>query len=120
MIPVTVFVNDIQVGSGELNYTDMASWGLWNKTETRCMPQDLCIDNNCYSNAVEFCYPDKVTDWLPGAQQVTINIPVHIDDIVAGEAQVTYTDSYSMNILVPLALIALTLYIVSRSVKRVS
>jgi hypothetical protein len=109
MIPVTVFVNDIQVGSGELNYTDMASWGLWNKTETRCTPQNLCIDDNYYSNAIEFCYPDKVTDWLPGAQRKTINIPVYIDNIVAGEAQITYTDSYGMNILPVVAILAFIL-----------
>lgn len=120
MIPITVLINGTQIGSGELNYIDIANWGLWNKIETRCMLQDLCIDDNCYSNAVEFCYSDKVTDWLPGTQQVTINIPVYIDDIVAGEAQITYTDSYGMNILVLLALITLTLYIMSRPARRVS
>jgi hypothetical protein len=115
MIPITVLLDGIQVGDGELNYIDTASWGLWNKTETRCTLQNLCIDNTCYSNAVEFCYSDKVTDWLPGIRQATINVPVYIGSAIAGEAQITYTDSYGMNILILLALVILILYIISRS-----
>jgi hypothetical protein len=117
MISITVLIDDIEVGSGELDYTDVTSWGLWSKTEVRCTPQDLCTNDTCFSSAVEFCYPDKVTDWLPGSQQVTINIPVYINDTVAGEAQVTYTDSYGMNIL-PIIVILVLILLMAGSRKR--
>jgi hypothetical protein len=118
MIPTTVLIDDIQVGSGELNYVDVASWGLLPKAENRCTYTGICFDSLCYSSAIMFCYEDKVASWLPGSQQVKVTAPVYIDNEAGGEAQLVYTDTYGMSILVLIALIALALYIMSRSTRR--
>ena len=111
MINVNLYIDDMLIGSGSLSYTDESSWDLWNKTVDKCTYTDICVNEMCYSKAVEFCYTDKVTDWLPGSQQVQLAIPVYIDNVVAGDAQVTYTDTYGMNILVLLAIITFVFYI---------
>jgi len=114
MINVNLYIDDTLIGGGSLSYADESSWGLWNKTVNKCTYTDICVNEICYSKAVEFCYTDKVTDWLPGSQQIQLAIPVYIDNVVAGGAQVTYTDAYGMNVLVLLAIIAFVLYITKR------
>jgi hypothetical protein len=111
MINVNLYIDDMLVGSGSLSYTDESSWGMWNKTVDKCTYTNICVNGICYSEAVEFCYTDKVTSWLPGSQQVQLTIPVYIDNVVVGEAQVTYTDTYGMNILVLIAVIVFVLFI---------
>jgi hypothetical protein len=118
MIDVSIYVDNVQVGSGNLSYIDTADWGLLPVTESRCTYTDICFDNLCYSNAVTLCYEDKVTDWLPGSRQVQLSAPVYIDDEVAGEAQLTYTDTYGMSILVLITLLILALYFGSRLGRR--
>jgi hypothetical protein len=112
MINVNLYIDDVLVGSGSISHTDESAWGLWNKTVDKCTYTDICIDGSCYSSAVEFCYTDKVTSWLPGSQQVQLTVPVYINNAVAGKAQVTYTDTYGMNMLVLVAVIAFVLFIV--------
>jgi hypothetical protein len=112
MIDVIIYVDNVPIGSGNLNYMDTANWGLLPRTESRCTYTDICLDSLCYSNAVTLCYEDKVTDWLSGSQQVQLSTPVYIDNEVAGEAQLVYTDTYGMSILTLLAIIAFVLYII--------
>jgi hypothetical protein len=114
MISVDLYIDNVLLGSGSLSYIDESAWGLWSKTVDRCTYTDICIDESCYSSAIEFCYTDKVTDWLPGSQQVQLSVPVYIDSILAGEAQLTYTDTYGMNIIPLIAILLIAILVASK------
>jgi hypothetical protein len=118
MININLYIDNTLIGIGNLSYVDESSWGLWNKTIDRCTYTDICINESCYRNAVEFCYKDRVTDWLPGSRQVQLNIPVYIDSVPVGEAQLMYTDTYGMNITLLIAILLIVILMASRHRRR--
>jgi len=99
-IPVTVYIDNEYVGYGSVVYEDESAVQLVDTVKYKCVKQQLCIDSECYSDAIEFCYEDKVSSFLGGLEVKTIETNVYdAEGNVVGEAVLSLYDSYDASIV---------------------
>ena len=98
--PVTVYIDNEYVGYGSIAYEDESAVQLVNTIKYRCVGQQLCIDSECYTDAVEFCYEDKVSSFFGGSEVKTLKVNVYdAEGNTIGEAVLSLYDSYSPSII---------------------
>jgi hypothetical protein len=94
-VPVNVFIDDTYIGYGSIVYEDEFDT-LPNETiKNKCVSQQLCIDNNCYDDALVFCYEDKISSWAGGEETNTIYATItDFNDKQIGQATIPLVDRY--------------------------
>jgi len=99
-IPVTVYLDNEYIGYGSITYEDESAVQPADTIKYKCVKQQLCIDSNCYSDAIEFCYEDKVSQWLGGLEVKMIKTDVYdAEGNVVGEAVLSLYDSYGASVV---------------------
>jgi len=94
-INVQVFVDSDTIGSGTIEYTDDAVPSFTELYMDRCVPQTLCIDSECYKDGAVFCYRDTLAKGQGGVAETTLSIPIEVDGVTAGEAELPFIDAYA-------------------------
>ena len=99
-IPVAVYIDNEYVGYGSVVYEDESAVQLVDTVKYKCVKQPLCIDSECYSDVIEFCYEDKVSQWLGGLEVKMIKTDVYdAEGNVVGEAVLSLYDSYGASVV---------------------
>jgi hypothetical protein len=99
-IPVTIYLDNEYVGYGSIIYEDESMVQLVDTIKYKCVKQQLCIDSDCYSDAIEFCYEDKVSSFFGGLDTKLLEVNVYdAEGNVVGEAVLSLYDSYSPSII---------------------
>jgi len=93
-IDVVVQVDSEVIGSGVIEYIDDAVSSTRELYRDRCVAQVLCIDSECYDNGVIFCYTDTLAKNRGGVAETTLRVPVEMDGVVVGEAELPFVDAY--------------------------
>jgi hypothetical protein len=98
-IPVTIYLDNEYIGYGSIVYEDESAIQLVDTIKYKCINQELCINSECYSDAVEFCYEDKVSSFLGGLEVKTLKVNVYdYEGNVIGDAVLNLYDSYNPSI----------------------
>jgi hypothetical protein len=110
-ISVQVFVDSEAIGSGVIEYIDDAVPSFTELYVDRCVAQKMCIDSECYDNAVGFCYRDTIAMGGGGVVETTLKVPVAVNGVVVGEATLEFVDAYAGVTLMSLLVSALTVLV---------
>ena len=94
-IDVQVFVDSDAIGSGVIEYIDDAVTSTQELYKDRCVAQTICIDSECYENGVIFCYRDTLAKNLGGVDETVLKVPIEVDGVVVGEAELPFIDAYA-------------------------
>jgi len=106
-IDVVIQMDSETIGSGAIEYIDDAVPSTQELYKDRCIAQTLCIDSECYDNGVIFCYTDTLAKNQGGVAETTLRVPIEVDGIAVGEAELPFIDTYAGVIqLAPLNVLA--------------
>jgi hypothetical protein len=103
--PMSIYVDDMLVGSGELAYNDMSSPALTPLTVHHCDETPIYVDG--VTVPLLLCWDDTVALGFGGAVERELNIPVYVGDVEAGSAVVKISDSYSADLTTVLLTVAM-------------
>ena len=107
-IPISLFIDDELIGSGNLIYSDESKIALLNQAKRICDETPIVDGNDEEIGAIEYCHDDIVSSWLPGARTVKYDGPAYDDrGNVIGHASFEHEDRYSMSLAIPLAVLLL-------------
>jgi hypothetical protein len=117
--PVSIYVDGVLIGSGELAYNDFSYASL---TQTRI---HHCDETPAHVDGVIvpllLCWDDMVSTPLGGVTERELNIPVYVGDVEVGSATVKLSDSHSsslITVLLTVAMISLSVNLISSVVIR--
>ena len=117
--PVSIYIDDVLVGSGVLAYNDTSYVLLAPLKIRRCDDTPVHVDD--ITVPLLFCWDDTVASGLGGVVERELNIPVYVGDVEAGSAIVKISDSYSADLITVLmftAMLILVLSLITRVVIR--
>jgi hypothetical protein len=118
--PVSIYVDDVLVGSGELAYNDVSSPALTPLTVRHCDETPAHVDD--ITVPLLLCWDDTVALGFGGAVERELNIPVYVGDVEVGSATVKLSDSHSADlttVLISVAMISLLAGLIIRLVIRI-
>jgi len=128
-IDVVIQMDSETIGSGTIEYIDDAVTSTQEFYKDRCVAQTICIDSECYENGAVLCYRDTLAKNQGGVDETTLRIPIEVDGIAVGEAELPFIDAYAgvvqlaplnvlATLLVLMMLIALFAVVIAEVVKK--
>ena len=128
-IDVVIQMDSETIGSGTIEYIDDAVTSTQELYKDRCVAQTICIDSVCYDNGAVLCYRDALAKNQGGVDETTLRIPIEVDGIAVGEAELPFIDAYAgvvqlaplnvlATLLVLMMLIALFAVVIAEVVKK--
>jgi hypothetical protein len=95
--PVSIYIDDVLVGSGELAYNDMSSPVLTPLTVHHCDDTPVHVDG--VTVPLLLCWDDMVSTPLGGVTERELNTPVYVNGVKVGSATVKLIDSHSSSLI---------------------
>jgi len=109
--PISVYIVDELVGSGELAYDDKSAHSLIPYTARHCDETPVYIGSDVVP--LQFCWDDTVTSWYGGTAKRSMDIPVYIGELEAGRASIEVEDSSGTSILIQLLMFLMLITIIT-------
>ena len=96
-VDVSLQVDSASIGSGTIVYLDDSAPSFTELKIDRCVPQQLCFNNTCFDNAVDFCYTDTIASDGGGLLTTTLSGDAVFKETgdVIGSFTIPFTDIYS-------------------------
>jgi len=95
-VEVSLQVDTASIGSGTIVYIDDSAPSPTELKIDRCVSQQLCLDNTCFVNVVDFCYTDTIASGGGGLLTTTLRGDVILNEVgVIGSFEIPFTDIYS-------------------------
>ena len=91
--PVSIYIDDVLVGSGEIAYNDASYETPLGLRIYHCDETIIYIDDRAFT--LKLCWDDIVSDYSGGIIERQLWLPVYLDDIVAGSASIRISDSFA-------------------------
>jgi hypothetical protein len=117
--PVSIYIDEALIGSGDLAYNDVSSPALTPLTVHHC--DDTLVHVDDVAVPLLLCWDDTVALGFGGAVERELNIPVYVNDVLVGSATVKLSDSHStdlITVLISVAMISLSVNLIIRLVIR--
>jgi hypothetical protein len=97
-VEVSLQVDTANIGSGTIVYIDDSAPSSTELKIDRCVSQQLCFNNTCFDNAVDFCYTDIIASCGCGVLSTTLSGDVVFKETgeVVGSFAIPFTDTYSV------------------------
>jgi hypothetical protein len=104
---VEVYIDNTQVGSGELAYSDIAENALAPYSIFHCNETPVYIDSDIVT--LSFCFEDTATQIISWTSRKKLTVPVLLDSEQIGTATIEIIDEAGTSLLglVAVALVAL-------------
>jgi hypothetical protein len=96
-VDVSLQIDSNPIGSGTIVYLDDSAPSLTELKIDRCVSQQLCFNNTCFDNAVDFCYTDTIASDGGGLLTTTLSGDAVFKETgdVIGSFTIPFTDIYS-------------------------
>ena len=102
-IPISLYIDNEPVGSGNLLYSDESKITLFNQSNYVCDETPIVDENGTEIGTIEYCHEDTLSSWIPGVRKVKYDGPVYYNGEIVGHALFEHEDRYNMSLVVPLA-----------------
>jgi hypothetical protein len=96
-VDVSLLVDSASIGSGTIVYLDDSAPSLTELKIDRCVSQQLCFNDTCFDNAIDFCYTDTIASDGGGLLTTTLSGDAVLKETgeVIGSFTIPFTDIYS-------------------------
>jgi hypothetical protein len=115
--PVSIYIDEVLIGSGDLAYNDVSSPALTPLTVHHCDDTPVHVDD--VAVPLLLCWDDTVSTPLGGVTERELNIPVYVEDVEVGSATVKLSDSHSSSLITVLVSVPMILLLVDLIIRLV-
>jgi hypothetical protein len=109
--PVTIYIDDVPVGTGTLLYNDLSLPSLFPAVTYHCDETPMYIDNEVVP--LVLCWDDIVAWGFGGLTEREINVPVYVGSVEVGSATIRVSDSYATDLIATLMFTAMLIPVLS-------